>query len=53
MDELVFLFFLNLMEKRWKIHVHVNAIVAKKEIAMIVLVTHVLVKTVLVNFSKT
>ena len=53
MHELVFLFFLNLRKKRWKIHVHVNAIVAKKEIAMIVLVTHVLVKTVLVNFSKT
>ena len=53
MDELVFLFFLNLKKKRWKIHVHVNAIVAKKEIVMIVLVTHVLVKTVLVNFSKT
>tara|TARA_Y100001954_G_scaffold43411_1_gene44879 strand:+ start:169 stop:330 length:162 start_codon:yes stop_codon:yes gene_type:complete len=53
MDELVFLFFLNLKKKRWKIHVHVNAIVAKQEIATIVLVPHVLVKTVLVNFSKT
>jgi len=53
MDELVFLFFLNLNKKRWKIHVHVNAVVAKKEIAMIVLVTHVLVKIALVNFNIT
>ena len=53
MDELVFLFFLNLKKKRWKIHVHVNATVVKKEIAMTVLAIHVVAKIVLVNFRKT